>query len=169
MRAVVALVAVFATGIASAEPQPWMKKKDPNELGYYFIQEIFSCQLNVPAGLIADILTRSRIKALDYFAMEAQATMDRIMRLPAESRTPHPSQHAAIFLDVHVNCAALPNDRYAVAMRINWARWDGQNRMLYANPDYSSVGYGPPEFVIQGLKDRIESAITDYLKANFDL
>jgi len=140
--------------IAEAESQPWMKKKDPNEL-VLFLKVGEECPFTFDEGwnIVSGVLTRARIKTL-------------IRELNVSYPPP--------FFQVLVACTSVGTDGYIYNLEIDFvgpaqthdktyylARWGSYGSGVY--------GQGSSANVRQVLRNKVEDAITDYLGANFDL
>jgi hypothetical protein len=151
MRAVVMLIAVLVTGIANADPQPWMKKANPNEL----VLVIFGPNGECPASreslheAAKGVLTRSRIKAIEETPPAEKA----------ESTFP--------WLVVGIGCQ---DGLYEVGVDfiVQDATGFRHRAGLFGYGSHGTHGNSGPHLV-NSVRNDVEAAITDYLKANFDL
>ena len=151
MRTAVFTATLFLlTGNVLAEPEEWMVKENPDELMVLAFSTI-SCPVSgeIAYSTVEGVLTRSRIKAIPFTEASPEAEFPWLL----------------VFLgcgDDRVLCSA---DVDFLGQEINGFRFR-----------YGIVGYGvhgycdnDPDRLLDQLRDGVESAITDYLQANFDL
>lgn len=140
--------------VVSAEPMSWMKRGNPNELGY-----LASVQPECPftqeqiVAVIEDEFLRARVKPMDW-----RSTPD-------------------LYLNLDVSClgrtaGGQPTD-WSISSSLGFAAIIEMEPMLYAGSQYGSqtnagVSESSIQFVTDTMKRGIEAALTDYLKANFD-
>jgi len=138
---------LLLTTTALAEPQEWMKKENPNELGVVVGADP-KCGPPGLESLVHGVLTRSRIRPVSV------------------SDTPE------LYLSVAVACFEISTQEglYSYTTKIHFGTRGVQSVfMLYGFPDYGAVGVGGSDFIGNAVKSSVEEAITDYLHANFDL
>ncbi len=153
----IALSLSLAAARVDAQPREYMKKPSPDELYVSFSQD---SECPWPLEHVVDgALVRSRIRR------KPQWTFGETV------------------LFVRVNCVGASNGRvFAYSMGVSFgvfvpAEADAQRLIdeVKINPDaYSSYGTGISndsgrQFLENSLRERIERALVDYLRANFDL
>jgi len=151
--------AVFATilfllaGNVLAEPKPWMKKENPEELRV--VLSVPGCRGDFE-GVVDGALARARIK---------------------RATNSNPGELLAV---VEVLCLDIGAGRYAFAYGVHFGRilsGDGihdNDIVVYSLSGAASVGAIPDSAVgrqqlEQTIRDYFEKLLADYLKANFDL
>ena len=163
--AVILAVLIIAGGSEAGQENdqddPYLErlhKSNPDSLFVDYGQ--FECSISEEAveTMIDGILTRSRIKRLTKDEWVETVGFDQL------------------FLDVSVSC----NDktfsvgvRFADMMRrhLTTDGWYGPSRLMYHTRPYGSFGLwgSDNEYLIGQIKAGVERALTDYMKANFDL
>lgn len=136
--------------LSFAEGDEWLKKDNPNELAV--IARTYNCPVSTTElqDLAKGVLIRSRIKPLGGW-------------------TP-----SVVALYAYIDCIK-PADVYVFRYDLYFARFSdspfSDDPVITHTPlwDYSNVGIGQASFITESIKLAIEEAITDYLKANFDL
>ena len=149
ISAIVLLMLFSHQAAHGADDPEWLKtafKKDnPNELAYYAGTSDDSPIDDERVGdIIEGVLVRSRIKPL------------------ADAWTSAP-----LYLSVMVNCVKLEGNNPVYQMEIAF----GKRRpipILYDH-NFGNIGIGSKDFIESILKDKVEDAITAYIKVNFDL
>ena len=77
---------------------------------------------------------------------------------------------APIYLSVKVTCLQLSNKNFVFDLDVQFGKvLDEPIVPILYDKDYSAVGTGGAEYIKNTVKESVESAITDYLKVNFDL
>ena len=147
MRSLILLsLALLLPVLAIADPQPWMKKENPNELYLMFLYEhecsIARESLEQP---LTDVLARSRIRRLQSVGIE-------------------------IFILVSFACSEY-EDNVIYSFDIDFASVPSSYSSVvrYGSSSIGSFGVQPRDSAIRNLKERFEELIADYLRANFDL
>lgn len=131
-----------------ADPQPWMKQDNPNELPLAFgITDTCRASEETYKDIVRGVLIRSRIKQGD-------------------------SDVTRLHLIVDVSCGQLvgtSDSEFAFRLGIYFGirTEDGDFTVHY--PGYGVYGIESELGLQDALKDSSEDAITDYLQANFDL
>ena len=132
-----------------------MHKTNPNEL-YVSVDYGADCKVSEEAieKMIDGILTRSRIKRLNS---------DDWLEVDLSSDQLH------LFVLVNCDDRVFSNDVRFADMVQRPDQWI-KRLMLHYRP-YGSYGVhqGDTEYLMDSLKGSVERALTDYLKANFDL
>jgi len=152
MKIKIILTCLFfaSLSVSSEEMEDWyklaLKSPNPNELAY-FASAGEDCPIKTSAieDAIEGVFIRSRIK-------------------PSKSYY----DNDRIYLNVILNCLKLESRHPAFTLSINFGKYNPKPSVLF-DKDYGYFGVGAEGFIIQGLKRRTEDAITDYLKANFNL
>jgi len=143
--------------VALADPQPWMKKENPNELGVD-TWSTDSCPITNSElqELVEGVLVRSRIKPVSFVGELGRGNP---------------------YLDVLLDCGAdnTSLQRSPVDVRIDFIQSvfiEGKGNIrvrLGQIPAGSRFGVGNIEDIKQAIKDELEEVVADYLQANFDL
>ena len=143
--------ALSITGTTFGQRPDVLHKENPDEL-YVYYQQHDDCTISKVAveTMIGGVLTRSRIKKPQYGGL------------------------SDLHLDVRTNC--LDNDVFMTVIRFaeeyDLERPLGKvNVWIYHERNYGSFGTyrGDNDYLMSAIKGGVEKAITDYLKANFDL
>ena len=151
-RLATVLGALSVSVIAWAEPRWWMKKEDPNSL-YLFHSQNDDCPASFEAAA-SGAFVRARIKRKESWTQGELA------------------------LTVDVQCVEIkPSLGFAFSTEIYFGRFaidrtvaGGYQFMLFSHPRYGSTGVASdPRMIRDEVRDSVERALTDYLKANFDL
>lgn len=141
---------VLPLNAISAEAPPWfnlaIKSPNPNELAY-FADADEECPISTSGvrDIVEGIFTRSRIKPSELFYEKNR-----------------------IHLSLTLNCLKRAKGNFVFAYNVKFGKYTPKPAILF-DKDYGSYGVGGKEFITQSLKTSTENAITDYLKANFDL
>lgn len=137
-------------GIALTDEASWIVKENPDVL-YVGTFAHSDCPISGKEleKLVKGVMIRSRIK-------------------PAESWGAFEPT-----LQVTVNCLPLQGNNPVFHSSVQFKKMliDDNDDLLYIHraSDYGTIGIGEKSFITQSLKDSTEAAITEYLKANFDL
>ena len=128
-----------------------LKKENPNELWVSYYQSE-DCPGSFDQ-VIDNEMTQSRVK---------QVYPDRITN--------------TLILNVDIACLPFDDDRrFVFELDIYFFRWV---EFLYVEerylPDYGTIGYAPKnssgeQYLTNALRTKVEEALTDFLKINFDL
>jgi len=125
---------------ALAEPQEWMKKENPDELGTY-ISVSRACPRIEAIRIVEGALARAGIR-------------------PLES-----SQSRELFLFVQVSCLEIPSGSYSYHIDVSWGRIDSDHVYLYFESRLQWTAVGISLDILVSLKDVVEDAIIDYLRS----
>ena len=135
--------------LASADPEPWMKKENPNEI---HVASIFSAGCPASSGeaedVVSGVLARSRLKMV-----HADPSTNRGMP----------------WLVMFLSCGS---DQVICTANIDFVGQDKDGfRFRHGITGYTVTGNcnGQKQILLTSLRDGVEAAITDYLRANFDL
>ena len=147
-------IATLALGIllcsaAIAEPQPWMKKENPDTLHFNAFAEPDCPFSNAElTDLVNGVLVRSRLRPGDYFDSEE-----------------------VFGFSVVVGCLEKePGSQFFIYnIDISFIRYLLGRNFTEIWPIYGGFGQGIPDSIKGQVKASVESLITDYLQANFDL
>jgi hypothetical protein len=147
MFRIAALLLLFPV-LAAADPEPWMKKNNPEEL-FYNVAVDDDCPLseNSLNSVVGGVLTRSRIKVKDGF------------------------EEGELVLTVNLACVDDGEvDIFDVTIRFDRLSIRGDELIAcHVFSDYGTFGQGRRDFIQTSVKEGVENALTDYLRANFDL
>ena len=142
------LTAMFLTvpALALAEPQPWMKKEDPNELAFAFS---YGAPCNGVSGesvsrTAQDVIVRSRIKVAPLMSGKRYL----LLRLWC-------TESGGLFLyrfDIDI---AMLSSKHGL--------------IRFGESSRGGYGLNDAEGLTADIKTRTESFVADYLRANFDL
>ena len=142
---ILALAALAASSVA-AEPWPYMKRVNPNELP--LLVETRGCPVDTATvrEMAEGVLTRSQIKPLD----------------PTKIEVPLPPP----WLYVNVSCLAG-----GVAFRtdVDFVGRQGADIVRLSLSGYGGLGMAEDKdaaYILDGIRERVEAAVTDYVKAN---
>ena len=146
ITAVWTLSLLVLSGVALADPQPWMVKENPDELGVLAISESGCPDFDIEA-LVHGILIRSRIRPTTISA----------------SRD--------LNLEVGVSCLEIETSPGFYSYHTNVRFGVAPQRGVYMvyTPGYTHLGHGERPDIVASVRGAVEEAITDYLQANFDL
>jgi len=140
-----ALAALAASSVA-ADPWPYMKRVNPNELP--LLVETRGCPIDTAAvrEMAEGVLARSQIKPLD----------------PTKIEVPLPPP----WLYVNVSCLGG-----GVAFRtdVDFVGRRGADIVRLSLSGYGGLGMAEDKdaaYILDGIKERVEAAVTDYVKAN---
>jgi hypothetical protein len=136
--------------VASADPEPWMKKANPDELVTLVVPGK-DCPASVDEieRAVSGVLVRSRLKRID--------------------RAPNRDNAVGTFpwLMISLRCTA---DLYAFDVDFVASDADGfLDRLGLTGYGTAGTNANSTEVFLGALRKNIEAAITDYMKANFDL
>ena len=144
-------IATLALGIllcsaAIAEPQPWMKKENPDTLhSSVFVSSECAFTEERVRKVVDGVLIRSRLKTGDYIS------------------GPEPFGFV-----VDVNC--MDGTSNAFIINVHFIRFIPELfRNVLESTSYGNFGVGDAEYTLDGVKLSVEELVTDYLQANFDL
>ena len=148
------LILLILPIVASADPESWMKKDNPDELLLIFrVNE--ACPFSQDEGrkIVTDVLTRARIKSLK----------------PELGVSYHPP-----FFQVLATCTNVNPDSYWFTYAIDFLGTaeaiDGVSyEVRWGDVTLGSSGVDNSTTLKNVLRQDVEDAITGYLKANFDL
>ncbi len=151
MKRLALLVLMFPI-VAVGDPEPWMKKENPNELGVFvFVTKRCPMTDSELRELLEGVLVRSRIKPVSWVAGD-------------------------IYLDVDLDCTQSQSSNHVIFNFVidftGVALLEGKGNVPVRFGKFKSGGvFGSASLneAKQAMKVQIESVITDYLQANFDL
>ena len=147
MRVVIIVFGVLLCSAAIAEPQPWMKKDNPDTLpGIVFIAPKCGVTTAEIREIVDGILIRSRLRPGDYL-----------------------TGTDGLGFVVKVDCLNPIEHSASVQIDIYFVRNILGRILLEAYPAYGSFGVADSEEVNKSIRDGVEDLVTDYLQANFDL
>lgn len=151
MKWILGLVLFFVAHVAVAEPQHWMKQDKPDSIGLLvFVSEPCPFTQNRLRSKIEGEFLRARIKPIE-------------------------NPYLNLSLHVTVVCQATYNQLgtlsgYAVHSDIRYGTALNKELMLYVWPIYGSMlsgSRGDAQYFVNNITDKVSTAITDYLKANY--
>ena len=171
-------------GNVQADPQPWMKKDNPDELAIWV--QVSNCPgvedetdntgdddiygVDPYEALVRDVLVRSRVKAKILPSIGAvfqvvEEETDEVTNYIVGELYP-----GELFLYAILFCAP-ENQTYYYNAQLHFAYVDPDKLtvLLFQAPGYATFGLQTQEGIIDAFKTLTENAVTDYLKANFDL
>ena len=140
------LILMFSSNIFAYE---WFNRAiqsdTPDELHYYIgVSEECSVSLKEARTILEGVFIRSRVKPIEGIP----------------SRKP--------YLNVNLNCLNVEGISPVFTINIHFAEQTDEAYILF-DKSFSYFGIGRKEFILQGMKSKIEDAMTEYIKANFDL
>jgi hypothetical protein len=146
LRLSLLVLTAFAAASVAADPWPYMKRANPNELP--LLVETRGCPVDTAAvrEMAEGVLARSQIKPLD----------------PTKIEVPLPPP----WLYVNVGCLAG-----GVAFRtdVDFIGRQGVDIVRLSLSGYGGLGMADDKdgaYILDGIKERVEAAVTDYVKAN---
>ena len=148
---VLALLAI-ATQVSIAQERPaWfksaLKSSTPNQLSY-FVNVSKACPFSKEKAqtVVDGVLIRSRIKPLreDIFV------------------------NNRVYLNMTISCLTLKSDNPVFDIEVNFARIEPLPSIIF-DQHFGTSGIGGPDYILQAFKEGVESAVTEYIKSNFDL
>lgn len=147
MRSLILLsLALLLPVLAIADPQPWMKKENPNELSFYFQYDV-ECAIDGEniSDAVKDVLVRSRIKPLSNVLPD-------------------------LFLMVVFSCSEYQGN-YLYSYDIEFAQYSPSIGSFIRYGRLSKGGFGveTESGIVTRMKEEVEATVADYLRANFDL
>ena len=156
MRAWIAVCLILVCASVQAEPKPWMKKPNPNELWTLVVSddECPASEQRVEQT-VQDVLIRSRIKPLSKPNLEELDFLSLFVGLKCIPLMSGDSSHGYIFVS-NVWFVTECNG-HSVVHSADW----GGIRAMRTEDDAG--------FVLRNIREDVENAISDYLQANFDL
>jgi hypothetical protein len=142
---------LVANGVAASGSPDWhndvLKQSNPNTLGYYVNagDECLGVSSAELQEVVEGVFIRSRIKPVQDF-------------------------NQPIYLNVIMDCMEANSGNFvAVDFSIRFARYNPKPAILY-DWGYGAVGTASSKnFLLDQSKQMVEQAITDYIKANFNL
>ena len=146
MRVAIIVLGVLLCSAATAEPQPWMKKENPETLRSVVVVNS-ECKVSTEdvQKVVDGVLIRSRLKPGDY--LNSPDDFGFIVMLDC-------SQGAQFIIDADVRF-------------VRYIPYLGRN--LFETHVYGTYGVGRPEGILETVKGHVEELVTDYLQANFEL
>ena len=148
MRVAIIILGVLLSSAATAEPQPWLKKENPETLHFALIvdQDCPSSSSEIKA-IANGVLIRSRLRPGDYLESE---------------------ELFGFFVLIVCDRIVSQNNRYAYMTEVRFIRHLG-NRNILEFANYGSFGIGDRVAIETSIRGSIENLVMDYLQANFDL
>jgi hypothetical protein len=153
MKKILVLVLLaFASQISLAQERPaWfksaIKSPTPNELSYYLVASK-NCPFDLEKAqtVVDGVLIRSRIKPLreDIFV---------------DNR---------VYLNMTISCLVLKSNNPVFDVEVNFARISPYPSIIF-DQHFGTSGIGDSDYILQAFKESVESAVTEHIKANFDL
>lgn len=146
-----ALLAI-ATQVCVAKERPgWfkaaLKSSTPNQLSYY-VEMSKSCPFSLEKAqtIVDGVFIRSRLKPLreDIYV---------------DNR---------VYLNVIISCVTLKSNNPVFDIDINFARIRPHPSIIF-DQHFGTSGIGDSDFILQAFKERVELAVTEHIKSNFDL
>jgi hypothetical protein len=131
------------TQAAHADPQPWMKRNDPDTLGVSVeVQVLKECASFDIDDVVRGVLIRARLKPVEF------------------TQTPD------LWLRVILQCYPPREQRYLYILKIDFGTYKGASLRYYPD-DYGSGSFdaADAESIERAVHDGVERAITDYLEA----
>ncbi|MCZ6666922.1 MAG: hypothetical protein O7B81_16605 [Gammaproteobacteria bacterium] len=141
------VVVLFMAGNVYPDQHEWMKKANPNELAYAVLGDRAGCPISVDdtARLISNSLNRARIKAL------------------------HQAAGQKLVLGVYFTCRGdTGTGNYTLLVVTDFVNQAAGYR-YGLTPFRSYEMSGNVKSLKTQVRDAIDSAVTDYLRVNFDL
>jgi len=150
-RLIIILCLLPIAAIASADSQPWLKKENPNEL-FAVTVSTEHCPISVVDldELVNGVLVRARIKKKSAWAENE------------------------LLLSVEIGCKLLSDSMWAFRYDVFYSRFslDTSGNLIETTAidgKHYGIGTKDEDGMRSAIRELVEDAITDYLKANFDL
>ena len=124
-----------------------IKVDNPNQLAYWvFVDEECLTTKEGVEEIVEGVFIRSRIKPMKNAIYG----------------------NGIIYLDVYIACLKREEDWFVYEISVYFARRVPVPSILF-DRSYGSLGIGGDTNIAAAIKERVEIAITEYIKANFDL
>ena len=141
-------LAALATASVAADPRPYMKRAKPNELP--LLVETYGCPVDAVTvrAMAEGVMTRSQVTPLD----------------PTKIEIPLPPP----WLYVNVTCL---DGGVAFRTDVDFVSRQGADLVRLSLNGYGGLGMAEDKdaaYVLDGIKERVEAAVTDYVKANLE-
>lgn len=139
-----------ASALAERELYSWfypaVKVKEPDELSH-FVYANKECPISATdlEELVNGVFIRSRIKPLPKQIYEGQ-----------------------LYLQVAVQCLKLEGVNPIFDIGVHFGRYTPDPPILL-DRDFGTTGIGGKDYLRSAIKEIVEQAITEYIKANFDI
>ena len=151
MKRLALLVLMFPI-IAAGDPQPWMKKENPNELGVFvFVTKRCPMADSELQELVEGVLVSSRIKPVSWVAEDIYLDVD------LDCTQSQSSSHVIFNFVIDFTGVALLEGKGNVPVRFGKIKSGG----VFGTASLNEVK--------QAMELQLEKVVTDYLQANFDL
>jgi len=147
----VLLVLLMVSRLGHAEKPVWfletIKVDNPNQLAYWTVIA-GDCPVTEKEmqEIIEGVFVRSRVKPLKEAIYKP----------------------GSIYLDVNLTCFKRSEDRFIYNMQIYFSRQFPRPSVKFGD-DFGALGSGGKTYITATLKNKIEGAVTVFIKANFDL
>ena len=146
MRVAIVVLGVLLCSAATADPQPWMKKENPETLSAVVAVGI-ECPFTETEAkeVVHGVLIRSRLRPRDWST-------------------------ETLFIGVAVDCLETTNSGlFIYDADVSFFRWEFSRMLEEVTGDYSNFGIGRRADILGSIRESVEGLVTDYLQANFDL
>ena len=148
MRVAIIVLGVLLCSAATAEPQPWMKKENPETL-HSIVMVDTECPVSQTEvkEIVNGVLIRSRLRTGDLTDADEFGFV------------------------VEIGCIKPKTITTTLTYKIDvdFIRWVFNRPFLEALPSYGEFGRGDKADIANGTQATVERLVTDYLQANFDL
>ena len=142
--ALLVLLLVSRLGYAGDWFHDAIKVDKPNQLAYWVeVQKICPITQETVQKLVEGVFIRSRIKPLG-------------------------EKLEGISLDVELACIKMKDNRFVYKLEIYFSRYLPLPAVNFAM-NFGAHGIGKDTDITAAIKEQVETAITEYIKANFDL
>lgn len=149
---IISLLAVFLIPLTAASETyeeayfRALKSKTPNELTYWIgVNDICPFEKESVESIVEGVFIRSRVKPIKNVLSEG-----------------------SIYLDITVDCLDRGELNPIFKIDISFARWRPFPAVKFQK-GYGNFGVGDRDFILQTVQRGVENAVTDHIKANFDL
>ena len=145
------ILLLLLPALALADPQPWLKKENPNEL---FAVSVATehCPISIVDldELVNSVLVRSRIRKKSAWAENE------------------------LILSVEIGCTLVSDSRWTFRYDVYFPRFSKREsgdllETTTIDGKHYGIGTNDEDGIRSAMRRFVEDAITDYLKANFDL
>jgi hypothetical protein len=145
-RGVAVLAFAFSAAPALADPEPWMKRKDPDVLSYFVLLND-KCKTFDLDQVVRGVMVRARLMP---------------NRLMENSKPPDKPIH--FWLGVLVNCIDTGVDLRPTVINIRFGT-DLQGELVEYSLDYGYFGNLGSNDLPRDVRDGVEHAVSDYIEA----
>lgn len=133
---------LFIFQVAQAQPGPWMKKVNPEEIGL-FTDGGEQCPPVDLGWVVSNQVLGENIEPKDV------------------------TRNDEVYLDVRTLCVSMSSDSYAFHVEVFFGRYLPSSGWVYFDDPYRSIGVGSSLLYREAIRQRVGEALVDYSTANF--